>query len=99
MGGRRWGWRSKSMRRLRRTHGARVFDRPAGRVVHVGDVGSGGGDVQVELIRVELLIERGLGDGDGQAEFVERTLDDDLGGEVDVAELLVVTVESLGGDL
>ena len=40
-----------------------------------------------------------LADGDGEAEIVERALDDDFGGEVDVAEVLVVAVEGLGFDL
>ena len=76
-------------------HGARVFDCPAGGIVHVGDMGGGLGDVELELVVRERLVEGCLGDGDGQAQLVQRPLDLDFGWKVDVAELMVVAVEGL----
>src|ERR1039458_7643969 len=98
MGGRRWGWRWRSMRRLRRMRGARVCSGD-GRVVHVGGGKVLGDGAEVELVGVELLVERGaLGDGDGEAHLVERSLNLNCGGEADVAELPVVAVKGLGCD-
>src|SRR6185312_9438464 len=60
-------------------------------IVHVLD-GVGWGNGQVELVAIELLIEVSLAgrNGDGETEFIERTLNVDVRGEDDVAEVPVV---------
>src|SRR6266702_1407046 len=99
MAGRRWGWRWRSMLRLRRTRGARVCS-GAGGIVHVLDGVVRRDRSELELVRAELLIEIGaLGERNREAQLVERALDFDFGGEVDVAKLLIIAVGSLGRDL
>ena len=65
-------------------HGARVFDCPAGGIVHVGEVRGVLGNVQLELVFQQRLVESGLGDGNGQPQLIQRPLDFDLGWKVDL---------------
>src|ERR1700678_2228806 len=94
MGARRWRWRSRSTRRLRRMHSARGCS-AAGGIVHILNRKIIRDRSQIELVAWELLVESGFADCDGQSELIEWAIDHNLGGKVDVTELLVVAIEGL----
>src|SRR5690242_4997554 len=57
------------------------------------------GNLQVELVVCKFFVKRHLRDGNGKAVLVDGAADDDLGGKGNVAEVLIVAINSLGDNL